>query len=108
VVTMLSNTALKILQTLVHKGVFQDVYEGASVIISLLPYPSILHRYLESIQSLDPIVAPNVTSLTRQHDPKSIVEETQLLASKRQDFPSQNKSNSPSDYAREAILNLDI
>jgi len=110
---MLSNTALKILQTLVHRGIFQDVYEGASLIISLLPHPAILHRYVESIQSLDPLISSpspssELGSLSQKPDPTSGAQEKSLLTSKSQSSSIENRSTSPSEAARQAIQDLDI
>lgn len=35
---MLTKTSMNILKILVSKGIFEDVYDGANIIISLVPF----------------------------------------------------------------------
>jgi hypothetical protein len=96
----------------VQRGVFQDVYEGASLIISLLPHPVILHRYVESIQSLDPLISSpsshKLGSLNQKTDPNSGAQEKPLLPSKSQSSSIENRGTSLSESAIQAIQDLDI
>jgi len=100
---MLTKTSLNILKILVSKGIFEDVYDGANIIISLIPYPSVIQVYLQSIDVSNIIFSSNSTSVQVKPVKVEAKPEPQILQVK-----SDITSISQSESAKQAILDLDI
>lgn len=100
---MLTKTSMNILKILVSKGIFEDVYDGANIIISLVPYPPVIQAYLQSIDISNIIFSSNSTSVQVKPVKLEAKSEPQMFQVK-----SDITSISQSESAKQAILNLDI
>lgn len=100
---MLTKSSVKILKLLVSKGIFQDIYDGANLIICLVPYPTVLQAYLESIES-NKIIC--VDSMSSQVMPFG--EENPSSKSEMGGLQAETRMASISESARQAILDLNI
>lgn len=102
---MLNKTSIKILKSLVSKGKFQDIYDGVNIIIALIPYPDILHSYLEKhMEVLDTRTLSDSTSL-----PNKEVIEQNFISRPEVELPQTKMASTlQSESARQAILDLEI
>jgi hypothetical protein len=101
---MLSKTSVIILKDLVSKGIFQDTYDGANIIISLVPYPMILQSYLDSIAASN--ITDPVTSIPEQAKPFKAEGFTSRPITVQIDNTAVQKSRS--DSARQAISDMEV